>query len=521
MTVSVAEIDRWRPGDLREVFRAAHSRSDANREAKNGLATLPAFQDWGGLAADAARNSNAAIRTDLDAHGREALAVARAADIAADEIEHIQEELKKLRDDASALGVAIDPVTSRVVPGPKTLTPGQLFLAVCSLQPRLDKLLAEANMVDQQLANAIDMADGDLPIPDVGPPVGDDGLTPTQIASDANQAEVTREKIRTQADIDHLGQGPGRDAAIKRMAELNALTDALSKAPETYLAQLDIPDDYSKPVHAAVAVGNPDTATNVSVTVPGVSSTVKDSLPGMVTEAQNLQRTAEFQRARLRLNGSVATIAWMGYDPPANPLDTGSARDTWLTMTDDQAQAGATKLADYLKQIHAANPSAHLTLLGHSYGSLTSSLALQQLHSQGIHAVDDAVFYGSPGLELYSPSQLGIDGRAYVMRAPGDSITSYVAPLSALHGWGFDPYNGWLPELSSQAGVSPDGILRGGAFAHADYPRAPDGATLNMSGYNLAAVVAGIPETPDGASQLVMADVEAMNHSFPLPFGAR
>jgi hypothetical protein len=117
------------------------------------------------------------------------------------------------------------------------------------------------------------------------------------------------------------------------------------------------------------------------------------------------------------------------------------------------------------------------------------------------------------------PSQLGLDGQGYVMRAPGDYITSYVAPMSALHGWGADPYGGMLPELSSQAGLSPDGVTRGGAWAHADYPRAADGTTLNMAGYNLATVVAGIPETPNGASQLVMADVEAMNHSFPLPSG--
>jgi hypothetical protein len=521
VTVSVAEIDRWRPGDVREVFHAAHSRADAAREAANGLATLPAFQDWGGLAADAARNSNEAIRRDLDTHGREALAVAEAADTAADEMESIQAELRKLREEAAAMDVEIDPVTNKIIPGPGIVAPGQYFLAVCSLQPELDNLVAEANLVDQQLANAINMADGDMPIPSVGPPVGDDGLTPTQIANDANQAKLNQEKIRTQADIDHLGNGPTRDAAIKRMAELNAISDGLSRADETYLAQLDVPDDYGKPVHAAIAVGNPDTATNVSVTVPGVSSTTKDSLPSMVSEANNLRRTALTQLRRLGIQGSVATIAWMGYDPPANPIDTGSAYDTWLTMTDDQAQPGATDLANCLKQVHATNPNAHLTLLGHSYGSLTSSLALQQLHSQGSHAVDDAVFYGSPGLELYSPSQLGLDGQAYVMRAPDDYITSYIAPLSPLHGWGFDPYNGWLPELSSQAGVSPDGILRGGAYTHADYPRAPNGTTLNMSGYNLATVVAGIPETPNGASQLVMADVEAMNHSFPLPFGGR
>ncbi len=73
-----------------------------------------------------------------------------------------------------------------------------------------------------------------------------------------------------------------------------------------------------------MAVGNPDTATDISVTVPGLGSSTKDSLPGMVTEASNLQDTAQKQLDRLGIPGSVVTIAWMGYDPPANPLNTGS-----------------------------------------------------------------------------------------------------------------------------------------------------------------------------------------------------
>ncbi|PIJ32070.1 hypothetical protein BMW24_020320 [Mycobacterium heckeshornense] len=35
-----------------------------------------------------------------------------------------------------------------------------------------------------------------------------------------------------------------------------------------------------------------------------------------------------------------------------------------------------------------------------------------------MHPVNDAVFYGSPGLELTDPSQLGLaNGHAYVMRS--------------------------------------------------------------------------------------------------------
>jgi thioesterase domain-containing protein len=65
-------------------------------------------------------------------------------------------------------------------------------------------------------------------------------------------------------------------------------------------------------------------------------------------------------------------------------------------------------LSSYLQDVRANNPTGYVTLLGHSYGSLTSSLALQDLNAQGLHPVNDVVFYGSPGLELTSPDQLGL-----------------------------------------------------------------------------------------------------------------
>ena len=86
-----------------------------------------------------------------------------------------------------------------------------------------------------------------------------------------------------------------------------------------------------------------------------------------------------------------------------------------------------------------------------------------------------------------------------MMGPAGDDITSYVAPAAPLHCWGADPYGGILPELSSQAGTDPSGVMRDGVSSHADYPRAVDG-DLRMSGYNLAAVIAGLP-----TDQLVMA----------------
>jgi hypothetical protein len=536
VTLTVADIDRWNAGAVREVFQAANARGQATLEASRQLSTLSVFDTWEGATAEARKHVNAGIRQDLDAHGNEALAVARAADQAADGIEHVQSDLRTLRTDASELHMAIDATTNRVVPGANCLLT-EALIAEMQLQPRLDAILAEANAVDQELAAAINMADGDVAIPPVaGPPVGPQGLTPTQRESDANQERVREERAKLQAHINDLKNAITRaggdqnrlqdlnsqlSAAQNRMGEYAAIDDALTRAPETYLTQLDIPTDPTQKVRAAVAVGNPDTATDISVTVPGIGSTTKDSLPSMVTEARNLQNTAEEELRRLGRSGSVVTIAWMGYDPPANLLNTTSPRDFWRTINDDRAQAGAAALAPYLQQLHTNNPGAHLSLFGHSYGSLTSSLALQQLNAQGLHPVNDAVFYGSPGLELDNPSQLGLaNGHAFVMKAPpGDDWIPEVAPLAPLHGWGTDPYGGMMPELSSQAGTSPDGVLREGVHSHADYPRAVPGPggeqMLRMSGYNLAVVAAGIADLPDGGKQLVMAPTPLTPYPHP------
>ena len=192
MTLTVAEIERWNAGDVREVFHAATSRAQAAFDAADGLATLPAFATWGGEAADAAKRAIGQTRTDLDAHGNEALAVAEAARSAADNIERITSELATLKADAESLGMEIDPVSGTVLPGPKIRDPMEAELKHAQLQPRLDKIVAEANLVDMALANAINMAAGSTPLP--APPSGiTPGAQPTDVNDALNQIAGTRE----------------------------------------------------------------------------------------------------------------------------------------------------------------------------------------------------------------------------------------------------------------------------------------------------------------------------------------
>jgi hypothetical protein len=71
---------------VREVFHAAGARGNATLEASRQLSSLTVFDTWEGATAEARKHSNASIRQDLDAHGNESIAVAKAAGKAADDI---------------------------------------------------------------------------------------------------------------------------------------------------------------------------------------------------------------------------------------------------------------------------------------------------------------------------------------------------------------------------------------------------------------------------------------------------
>lgn len=59
-----------------------------------------------------------------------------------------------------------------------------------------------------------------------------------------------------------------------------------------------------------------------------------------------------------------------------------------------------------------------------------------------------------------------------------------------------------IEAASSQPGVDPGGIWRDGVYAHGDYPRVFQDAAgqpqLRMSGYNMAAIAAGLPQNTVG-----------------------
>ena len=351
--------------------------------------------------------------------------------------------------------------------------------------------------------------------------------TPTQIADrdnrrrlaeDISRNEAIREQSRSEFDeLTRQTQRGDRGAKTRRrmreaasrlqsaeaqLEQLHPIGKALDGPTRPKFLMLYEPDGHRQ-MHAVISVGDPDTAATVSVTIPGVDTDSR-SLPGMVFEAVQLHRAVKEILTSEARPASTATIAWLGYDPPLDAVETRRIIDAWNMATTRRAREAAPNLAEFLSGIRQNNPTGRLSLLGHSYGSLAASLALQMLKSKKAdcapQVVSSAVFYGSPGLVIDRVDELGLpENSAYIMRTSDDPTVNYFAAHTKLHFWGTNPYEiDGIEELSTKEGEDPKGAHHQAASGHAGYPRLVKGKdgkdVLSTAGYNIAAIVAGFPE---------------------------
>jgi pimeloyl-ACP methyl ester carboxylesterase len=143
----------------------------------------------------------------------------------------------------------------------------------------------------------------------------------------------------------------------------------------------------------AEVFGDLETARHVAVVVPGMNNDIGNFTGG---DARRLQAAADALDPR-----QVATVQWLGYDTPegATALGRGAARP------------GARALPDFLDGIRAQRDERlHVTVVGHSYGSLVAGLARLD---EGLQT-DELVFVGSPGVGAGSAAELGHGGELNV-----------------------------------------------------------------------------------------------------------
>ncbi|MCS7480898.1 alpha/beta hydrolase family protein [Umezawaea endophytica] len=153
----------------------------------------------------------------------------------------------------------------------------------------------------------------------------------------------------------------------------------------------------------AIAYGDPDTAKNVAVCVPGTGSTL-DSFG--IEQSGNL-------REQMGADGN-ATIQWLGYDAPGwTPGEVGSPE-----LAKEGGQNLVADVNGYRAAAEAAGNNQHLTVIGHSYGSTTVGYA----GMNGL-AADDIAFVGSPGVGASNVDQLSAGpGHVYAGATEHDPV---------------------------------------------------------------------------------------------------
>lgn len=320
-----------------------------------------------------------------------------------------------------------------------------------------------------------------------------------QIAGDRERLEQEATALRAKLDDNTFGgYFSDDDAALghvqNKLADLESIERSLKDNPGALLTVYDM-TSHERGL-AAIAVGNPDTADHVTVTTPGLGTNIGDSMESMVREAKNMNGEMMNQLELAgRSDETVANIAWIGYQPPelGGVSWWDSISGAGDVASDEIAKEGGASLASYFHGLDAAstNPDPNISAFGHSYGSLTTSEALQH---GGSEVVDNAVFYGSPGLDAVGTSEMGMDYEdVWVMDAEGDYVTilGRLGPFSPFEA---GPYNNNYQEISTAPGTTPDGTARDGVDDHSGYPRLGSNGELRTSGYNLAVIGIGRPD---------------------------
>jgi len=253
------------------------------------------------------------------------------------------------------------------------------------------------------------------------------------------QKEYDEAKAAYEKDRDAFWGNPYRvDASLERyrnaenkLNDLKAVKEALGGNSDISLVALEF-GERGENVRAALAIGDVDNAKHVTTFVPGMTTSCRKSTDLNLRYARNLIDAAEHAGGAEK--GSVAAVAWMGYEAPPGP-ETGDLS----VASPGKAQAGAEKLNGFLTGIHSwrseRGMDVHQTPVTHSYGSLTGGFAMRDI---GEGVVDDFVYTGSPGSAVNSVGTLGVD--------PEHTWVSAIPLHDEVQGMGLDGYFGRDPK---------------------------------------------------------------------------
>ena len=224
------------------------------------------------------------------------------------------------------------------------------------------------------------------------------------------QKEYDEAKAAYEKDKDSFwGRQYSDDEALERyrnaenkLNDLLAVKKALDGNSDISLIALEF-GERGENVRAALAIGDVDNAKHVTTLVPGMTTSCRRSTDLNLGYARNMIEAAE--DAGRAEKGSVAAVAWMGYEAPPHPEEL-----DFSVASTHKAEVGGQKLNGFLTGIHSwrseRGMDVHQTPVTHSYGSLTGGFAMRDI---GEGVVDDFVYTGSPGSAVRSVRTLGVD----------------------------------------------------------------------------------------------------------------
>lgn len=262
----------------------------------------------------------------------------------------------------------------------------------------------------------------------------------------------------------------------EEQASIEQIDEMLGRKGVHQLAGLDFSKERTE---AIVVNGNLDTADQVAVFTPGMTSNVP-GMGGYDTDMAQLKRRMEailLAEGDVNADGSpktVATVTWMGYQAPQALPDISVA-------SRDAAETGGASLADFYRGINTSRMGdPDITALGHSYGSTTTGIALQESNT----GVDRTVLFGSPGAGTMDIDDYQTKtGTTYYAETKNDlvgDVGRFGGDLTHLDG---------VNHLETDAETTPDGRPLARSSGHSEY--LDDGTT---SQHSMAAVASGHPE---------------------------
>lgn len=153
------------------------------------------------------------------------------------------------------------------------------------------------------------------------------------------------------------------------------------------------------------ALGDVATADHIAVLVPGNDNSLTNYFDTSRPTRPRRNGLALLHTMReLQPRRRSAVVVWVGYHTP-----NGFAEAAW----NEPARRGAPDLA---RLTHLLPRDAHVTLVGHSYGTAVCGLALR--HAR----VEDCVALGSPGMGVRDRAELRYGGRLWAALGPSDWI---------------------------------------------------------------------------------------------------